>query len=75
MTLDELRARLPYVGFAVYALDLSGPVTLEVHAGDEVWTFKGPTEAAAIAAAFPAPPPAPEPEPAFPAPTQPSVFD
>ncbi len=75
MTLDELRARLPYVGFALYALDPGADVTLEVHANGEVWTFKGATEAEAIAAAFPAPPPTVEESPEPATPTQPSVFD
>jgi hypothetical protein len=53
MTLDELRALLPDLGFAVYAYDPRGPVTLEVHAAEGVFTFTAASEQAAIAAAFP----------------------
>jgi hypothetical protein len=55
MTLDELRALLPALGFALYAYTPGGPVTLEVHAAEGVFTFTGPTEAAVIDAAFPQP--------------------
>ena len=53
MTLDDLRAAHPDLGFALYAYDPRGPVTLEVHAAEGVFSFIGSTEAAAIAAAFP----------------------
>lgn len=53
MTLDDLRAAHPDLGFALYAYDPRGPVTLEVHAAEGVFKFIGATEAAAIAAAFP----------------------
>ena len=53
MTLDDLRAAHPDLGFALYAYDPRGPVTLEVHAAEGVFTFIGSTEAEAIAAAFP----------------------
>jgi hypothetical protein len=56
MTLDDLRAAAPDLGFALYAYapaNAGGPVTLEVHAAEGVFTFDGPTEAAVIAAAFP----------------------
>ena len=60
-SLDELRAAHPLLGFALYAYEPAGPVTLEIHAPDGgVFTFTGPTAAAAVAAAFPpraAPPP------------------
>jgi hypothetical protein len=53
MTLDDLRAAAPDLGFALYAYDPGGPVTLEIHAAEGVFTFTGPTEAAAVEAAFP----------------------
>lgn len=78
MSLDEARAAFPHLGLAVYAYDPGGPVTVEVHANGETWTFEAPTFAAAMDRAFPslARPPEPEPEPE-PAPTtpQPNVFD
>lgn len=65
-SLDETRAKLPGLGFAVYALEPGGPVTLEVHASGQVYEFRGATEAEAIERAFP---PAVEPEP------EGSIFD
>ncbi len=60
MTLDEARAAYPHLGMAVYAFEPGGAVTLEVHAPNgETWTFSAPTEAAAIALAFPPEEPAP----------------
>lgn len=54
MTLDEVRSRFPHLGFAVYALDAGGPVTLEAHdPGGELWSWTAPTEAEALAKAFP----------------------
>jgi hypothetical protein len=53
MTLDDLRAAMPDLGFALYAYVPGGPVTLEIHAEEGVFTFSGPTEAAAVAAAIP----------------------
>lgn len=54
MTLDDARAAYPHLGLAVYALDPSGEVTLDIIGGDDdVFTFRGPTEAAAILSAFP----------------------
>lgn len=55
MTLDDLRAKHPDLGFALYAYDPRGPLTLEVHAAEGVFTFYGPTASAAIEAAFPPP--------------------
>lgn len=72
--IDELRARFPGLGFAVYAIEPGAPVTLEVHDGTDVFTFAGETADAAIALAFPpapAEPAAPEP----PASAEPNVFD
>lgn len=64
MNLDELRKRFPHLGFAVYAYDPDGPVTLEVH-GAKINQVSAPTEAEAIALAFPSPEPeTPEPQPA-----------
>lgn len=69
MNLDELRQRYPRLGFAVYAIEPGKSVTLEIYDGDEVYTFRGKTAAAAIETAFPAQ----DPEPAPPTPT--NVFD
>jgi len=59
MTLDDLRAAHPDLGFALYAMEPGAPVTLEVYSGDDVFSFVGPTAQAAIDAAFPPEPPAP----------------
>lgn len=53
MTLDDLRALRPDLGFAVYAYEPGGEVTLEVLAGADTFTFSAPTLTAAIEAAFP----------------------
>lgn len=53
MTLDDLRAARPSLGFALYAYTPGGDVTLEIHDGGEVFTFAAPTEGEAIASAFP----------------------
>ncbi len=51
-TLDELRAKYPHLGVALYAYDPGKPVTLELIAPDgKSYSFKGATETAAIAAA------------------------
>lgn len=51
--LDALRAKYPHLGFAVYAYDPLGPVTLEcINVEGKSFKFEGPTLAAAIAAAF-----------------------
>ena len=71
MTLDDARRAYPGLGMAVYAIEPGGKVTLEVYADDgQIFSFAAPTEAAALAAAFP---PEPEPE-AAPEPAS-SVFD
>lgn len=73
MTLDDLRARYPSLGFALYALDPRGVVTLEIYDGDDIFPFRGATAAEAIGLAFP---PEPEAETARAEPEQPaSVFD
>ena len=52
--LDELRLKFPLLGFAVYAMEPGKGVTLEVYAPDgQVFSFRGPTVAAAIERAFP----------------------
>jgi hypothetical protein len=60
-SLDDLRTAHPLLGFALYAYEPGGPVTLEIHAPDGgVYSTTGPTAEAAIAVAFPpraAPPP------------------
>lgn len=56
MEIDEIRKRTPGVGWALYALDPFGPVTLEAHLPDgRVLTWKGWTASEALQAAFPAP--------------------
>lgn len=62
-TLDDIRSAYPDLGFALYAYEPGGAVTLEVHGLDgKVYPFTGPTEQAVIDKAFP--PRDPEPEPA-----------
>jgi hypothetical protein len=73
MTFDEARDARPAFGFAVYAYEPGGPITLEVHTPlDGMFTFEGPTLQSALDRAFP--PPLPEPEPAAEEPT-PNAFD
>ena len=61
MTIDSLRQRYPEFGFATYAFEAHGPVTVEVHAPDgSVFTRTAETEDEAWAGLFPAPP---QPEP------------
>lgn len=56
MTLDDARKLRRYLGFALYAYDANGPVTLEVHTPiGEVYTFIAASEAEAFNLAFPAP--------------------
>lgn len=57
MTFDEARAKFPTLGFALYALEPDGEVTLEVHAPDDVFSFVAPTAQAALDRAFPPDPP------------------
>lgn len=58
-SLDEARAANPELSMTVYAY-AGEPVTLEIITPDaQTYQFKGPTEAAVLAAAFP---PAPEPD-------------
>jgi len=60
MTFDDLRTAYPDLALNLYALDPGGPVTLEVLADGDAFTFSAPTALQAIALAFPAPePPAP----------------
>lgn len=61
--LDDLRREWPDLGFAVYAMDPSGPVTLEVLAEGNVFTFTGASEDEVLERAFPRPPPDPPPAP------------
>lgn len=58
-TLDHLRAALPSLGFALYAYDPEGPVTLEVHSADGIFAVEAETEAAAVALLLPADEPEP----------------
>jgi len=76
MTFDEARQARPTFGFAVYAYEPGGPITLEVHTPvDGLFTFEGPTLQAALDRAFP--PPLPQPEVEIPAaePETPNAFD
>ena len=59
MTLDELRDAHPDLGFAVYALEPAGLVTLEIHFDGDFRTWTGPTEIDVLAQAFPPAPPEP----------------
>lgn len=69
-SLDDLRAAFPHLGFAIYALDPTGPVTLEVHTPDgQVFPVVRRSLDAAVERAFPSPP-----EPAIPEPPDPGVF-
>lgn len=69
---DSLRAKYPHLGFAAYALEPGGPVTLECLTKEgRSFQFTRPTLTAAIAAGF-AEEPEPEPQPEEPAT---SVFD
>jgi len=54
-SIDELRARFPRFGFALYAMTPGGAMTLEVHDTDsgEVFAFEGPSFTACAARAFP----------------------
>jgi hypothetical protein len=73
VSLDEIRARFPDVGVALYALDPGQPVTLEIYAADgQVFSWKDLTVAGALAQAFPQPT---EPQPEPPAPETPGLFD
>ena len=52
-SLDDLRARVPHVGAALYAYEPGGPVTLELTLEDgSIFTFEGATEAAAVGRAL-----------------------
>lgn len=63
--LDAVRAAFPKLGLALYAYTPGGPMTLEIHAEGQTFSFTGPTEAALVRRAFPSlrPPPEPAPEP------------
>ena len=56
-SLDAARRLNPDLGFALYAYEPGGAVTLEIHdPAGEVFTFTAETEEAAFAVAFPADP-------------------
>ena len=61
MTLDDIRARNPALGFGVYAMEPGGDITLEIYDQGDVFAFTGPTVARVLAAAFPDEPAAPAP--------------
>lgn len=78
MTLDDLRTKHPDLGFALYAFEPGGPVTLEVITPDgAVFSFSGPSATGALLLAFPPALPPPKQEPTPPAPNTPTsnVFD
>lgn len=53
-SLDEARRLNPDLGFALYAYEPGGAVTLEIHdPAGEVFTFTAESEEAAFAVAFP----------------------
>lgn len=55
MTLDDARRDFPLLGFALYAYEPSGTVTLEImDAYGSTHTFKGASEEIVFRAAFPA---------------------
>ena len=54
MTLDDIRARR--WGFAIYAIDPNEPVTLEVFADGETFSWEGASVAEVMAKAFPGKP-------------------
>ena len=65
MTLDELKAKHPALGFAVFALDPADPVSFEVYTpAGETFTWQADTVQGAIDKAFPPAPPA-APPPSF----------
>lgn len=54
MILDDIRARYPAIGIAVFAMEPGQPVTVETYAtGGRVFSFSGATADAALAKAFP----------------------
>ena len=58
MTFDEARRKHPTLGMAIYGMDPSEPVTLEIFTpAGEVFSFRGKTSQASLDLAFP-----PEPE-------------
>lgn len=74
--LDDLRRKNPTLGFAAYALEPDGPVTLEVHTFGLVATFEAPSLARCIEKAFPpAPKPSNELSPLPPRPAPPTNVD
>lgn len=53
-SLDDLRREQPDLGAALYAYEPDGDVVLEIHTPDgQVYAFSAPSEAAALAMAFP----------------------
>lgn len=68
--LDALRAEHQHLGFAVYAIEPGGVVTLEVFDGGAIFTFRAESEAAVLALAFP-----PEPEPTVPVAAEVDLFE
>ena len=53
MILDDIRARYPQIGLAVYAIDPGGPVTVEAYMNGQVFPFAAATAVEALALAFP----------------------
>ena len=75
MTLDDIRARFPHLGLAVYAYQPGGDVTLECHAPDgSIFKFTGRTEHEAVMAGFGEDLAPPDTAPAD-TPALPSIFD
>lgn len=52
-TPDFEQVRRGGLGVALYAIDIGGPVTLEIHAQGEVYTFQADTAEEAFRLAFP----------------------
>ena len=72
MILDDIRARYPHLGLAVYAMAPGQPVTVETYVDGQIFSFVGDTVDAALTKAFPEMTdigmPISEPEPEAPAP-------
>lgn len=76
MTLDDLRDRFPLIGFAVYALEPRGAVTVEIHKPDGSYgSVQAWTVADAVAAAGQALGLVEEPAPAAEAEPEENIFD
>lgn len=53
MILDDIRARYPAIGIAVFAMEPGQPVTVESYVNGQIFSFTGATADAALTKAFP----------------------